>query len=56
MLLCRSQIMESETLIYRGGWIYSRTLKYLFKVSFFSDCFLQHYLNRLYFSVLGENR
>ncbi len=48
MLLCQSRIMESETEIYRGGWIYSRTLKYLFKASFFSDSYLQHYLNRLY--------
>ncbi len=38
-----------------GGWIYSRTLKYLFKASFFSDSYLQYYLNRLYINLLGEN-
>ncbi len=38
-----------------GGWIYSRTLKYLFKASLFSDSYLQHYLNRLYINLLGEN-
>ncbi len=27
--------MESEIYIYRGGWIYSPTLKYLFEASFF---------------------
>ncbi len=31
----------------RGGCIYSRTLKYLFVASLFSDSYLQHYLNRL---------
>ncbi len=41
MLLCRSWVMESETM---GGWIYSLMLKYLFKASFFSDSYLQHYL------------
>ncbi len=43
--------MESETEIYRGGWIYSRTLKYLFKASLFYS-YLQHYLNRLYIIVI----
>ncbi len=36
MLLCPSR-MESETYIYRGGWIYSHTIKALFKAAFFSD-------------------
>ncbi len=35
-------------------WIYSHKLKYLFKASFFSDSYLQHFLNS--FNLLGENR
>ncbi len=34
MLLSRSPVMESETQIYRGGWIYSCMLIYLFKAFF----------------------
>ncbi len=51
MLLYQSRIMKSETSIYKGGWIYSRMLKYLFKASFFSESYLQHYLNRLYINL-----
>ncbi len=54
-MLCLSRIMESESYIYRDGWIYSRMLKYLFEASFFSDSYLQHYFNRLYINLLGEN-
>ncbi len=54
-ILCLSRIMESESYIYRDGWIYSRMLKYLFEASFFSDSYLQHYFNRLYINLLGEN-
>ncbi len=43
------------TPLYRGGWIYSRTLNYLFKASFFSDSYLQHYHNTLYINLLEEN-
>ncbi len=55
MLLCRSPVMESETLIYKGGWIYSCMLKNLFK-AFFTDSYLQHYHDRLYINLLGENK
>ncbi len=38
------------------GFIYSRTLKYLFKASFFSDYYLQYNShNSLYINLSGES-